>query len=209
MSRTLRLPPTRSTLLEVRRQLVFLEQGYRLLDRKRELLTRLMYDRLGSYRKLREQVDSQLRDAYQWLAITQMRMGSRQLHQAAVGLSASMKVHILPRSSLGVQYPSVTVKRLALQPVSLLWSDSSFDEARLRMAELALSLARLGESEMALRRVTQEQRKTQKRVNALRYNVIPSYRETIRNIENVLEEEERNALFQNKLLKERREKAAD
>lgn len=209
MSRRLQLPPTRSTLLEVRRQLVFLEQGYRLLDRKRELLTRLMYDRLGSYRKLREQVDSQLRDAYKWLAITQMRMGSRQLHQAAVGLSASMKVHILPRSSLGVQYPSVTVKRLALQPVSLLWSDSSFDEARLRMAELALSLARLGESEMALRRVTQEQRKTQKRVNALRYNVIPSYRETIRNIENVLEEEERNALFQNKLLKERREKAAD
>ena len=209
MSRRLQLPPTRSTLLEVRRQLVFLEQGYRLLDRKRELLTRLMYDRLGSYRKLREQVDSQLRDAYKWLAITQMRMGSRQLHQAAVGLSASMKVHILPRSSLGVQYPSVTVKRLALQPVSLLWSDSSFDEARLRMAELALSLARLGESEMALRRVTQEQRKTQKRVNALRYNVIPSYRETIRSIENVLEEEERNALFQNKLLKERREKAAD
>ncbi|MEJ2309804.1 MAG: V-type ATP synthase subunit D [Gammaproteobacteria bacterium] len=209
MSRRLQLPPTRSTLLEVRRQLVFLEQGYRLLDRKRELLTRLMYDRLGNYRKLREQVDSQLKDAYQWLAITQMRMGSRQLHQAAVGLSASMKVHILPRSSLGVQYPSVTVKRLALQPVSLLWSDSSFDEARLRMAELALSLARLGESEMALRRVTREQRKTQKRVNALRYNVIPSYRETIRNIENVLEEEERNALFQNKLLKKRREKATD
>jgi V/A-type H+-transporting ATPase subunit D len=208
MARRLQLPPTRSTLLEVRRQLNFLEQGYRLLDRKRELLTRLMYDRLGSYRELRKQVDSQLRDAYKWLAITQMRMGSRQLHQAGVGLSASMQVHILPRSSLGVQYPSVTVRRLALQPVSLLWSDSSFDEARLRMAELALSLAKLGESEMALRRVMQEQRKTQKRVNALRYNVIPSYRETIRNIENVLEEEERNALFQNKLLKERREKEA-
>jgi V/A-type H+-transporting ATPase subunit D len=120
-----------------------------------------------------------------------------------------MQVHILPRSSLGVQHPSVTVKRLPLQPVSLLWSDSSFDEARTSMAELAFSLARLGESEMALRRVVQEQRKTQKRVNALRYNVIPRYRETISYIENVLEEEERNRLFQVKLLGSRRSAAGD
>jgi V/A-type H+-transporting ATPase subunit D len=207
MSKRLRLPPTRSTLLSVRRQIEFLEQGYHLLDRKRELLTRLLYDRLATYRKLRSDVDQQLRDAYKWLAITQMRMGSRQLYQAGAGLSPSMDVHILPRSSLGVQYPSVTVKRKPLQPVSLSWSDSSFDEARLRMAELALSLARLGEGEMALRRVVQEQRKTQKRVNALRYNVIPRYRETIRYIENALEEEERDALFQIKMLRREKETA--
>ena len=48
---------------------------------------------------------------------------------------------------------------------------------------------------MALSRVVQEQRKTQKRVNALRYNVIPRYRETIRYIENALEEEERDEFF--------------
>ena len=207
MAKRLRLPPTRSTLLSVRRQIGFLEQGYQLLDRKRELLTCLLYDRLATYRKLRSEVDQQLRDAYKWLAITQMRMGSHQLYQAGVGISPSMEVHILPRSSLGVQYPSVTVKRRALQPVSLSMSDSSFDEARLGMARLALLLAQLGESEMALRRVVQEQRKTQKRVNALRYNVIPRYRETIRFIENALEEEERDALFQIKMLRREKETA--
>ena len=207
MGRRLRVPPTKSVLLTLRRQVDFLEDGYNLLDRKRELLTRLVYERLGSYRELRKQVEASLKEAYAWLGITHMRMGSRMLQQAGMALNPAIEVKILPRSNLGVQYPSVTVERLPLQPVSLLWSDSSFDEARIHLAELAGLLARLGESEMALRRVLQEQRKTQKRVNALKYNVIPRYRETIRHIEAALEEEERNTLFQIKVLERGKESA--
>jgi V/A-type H+-transporting ATPase subunit D len=51
-----------------------------------------------------------------------------------------------------------------------------------------------------------EQRKAQKRVNALKYNIIPRYRDTIRYIESVLEEEERNVLFQIKRLREKEER---
>ena len=200
MARRLRVPPTKSALLALRRQVDFLEEGYNLLDRKRELLTRLVYERLSTYRQLRKEVEASFKEAYAWLGITHMRMGSRMMQQAGMALNPALEVKILPRSNLGVQYPSVSVERLPLQPVSLLWSDSSFDEARIHLAELAGLLARLGESEMALRRVVQEQRKTQKRVNALRYNVIPRYRETIRHIEAALEEEERNTLFQIKVL---------
>jgi V/A-type H+/Na+-transporting ATPase subunit D len=45
-----------------------------------------------------------------------------------------------------------------------------------------------------------EQMKAQKRVNALRYDIIPRYRNTIRFIENALGDEERNVLFQVKVL---------
>ena len=193
----------------LRRQVDFLEEGYNLLDRKRELLTRLVYERLSRYRELRREVERALKEAYDWLGITHMRMGTRMLQQAGLALSPALSVKILPRSNLGVQYPSVSVERLALQPVSLLWSDSSFDEARNRLADVAAMMAELGESEMALRRVVQEQRKTQKRVNALKYNVIPRYRETIRHIEAALEEEERNTLFQIKVLAKGKEKGAE
>ena len=208
MAQRLRVPPTKSALLMLRRQVDFLEEGYNLLDRKRELLTRLVYERLSRYRELRRQVEAGLKEAYDWLGITHMRMGSRMLQQAGLALNPAVTVKILPRSNLGVQYPSVTVERLALQPVSLLWSDSSFDEARMHLADVAALLAQLGESEMALRRVLQEQRKTQKRVNALKYNVIPRYRETIRHIEAALEEEERNTLFQIKVLSKAKDRAA-
>ena len=96
----------------------------------------------------------------------------------------------------------VTVVGLPLQPVRLMWTDTSFDETRAHLAQAAVLLARPGEAETALWRLLEAQRKTQKRVNALKYNVIPRYHETLHYIESVLEEEERNTLFQIKVLRE-------
>ncbi len=88
-----------------------------------------------------------------------------------------------------------------MEPVGLLGTDASFDETRKELTEAALLLARMGETQIALSRLIAEQRKAQKRVNALKYNIIPRYRKTIRYIESLLEEEERNTLFQIKVLR--------
>ena len=197
------VPPTKNTLLSLKRQVKFLEDGHSLLERKRELLTRLVFQRIGEYRAQRAQAESALKDAYHWLGISFMRMGSRALHQAALGIEPSIKIDIIPKHSLGVEYPAIRAERLPLRPVGLLGTDASLDETRRSRTEAALQLARLGEAEMALGRLMAEQRKAQKRVNALKYNIIPRYRETIHYIESVLEEEERSVLYQIKLLRER------
>jgi V/A-type H+-transporting ATPase subunit D len=202
MKGRLKIPPTKSALLALKRQVAFLEQGHAMLERKRELLTRLVYERLDQYRRLRAEVRESLADAYHWLGMAHMRMGSQMLRQAALGLKPALALTVLPRSSIGVEYPAVEVDTLPLQPVGLMWTDASFDEARARLARLAALLARFGEAETALWRLLAEQRKTQKRVNALKYNVIPRYRATIRYIQSALEEEERNTLFQIKVLRE-------
>lgn len=202
MEQRLKVPPTKSNLLRLKRQVAFLEQGHTLLERKKDLLTRLVYERLGHYRSLRKQTRQAVRDAYRWLSVTHMRMGKQRLGQVALGLPLGIDVHILPRSHLGVQYPAVTAERLPLQPVAVLGTDATLDETRARFAEMAVLLARLGEAETALWRLLEEQRKTQKRVNALKYNVIPRYRNTIAFIVSTLEEEERNTLFQIKVLRE-------
>ncbi len=201
-SKRLKVPPTKSTLLSLKRQVRFLEDGHNLLERKRELLTRLVYQRLREYRELRDDAHAVLQTAYHWLSMAQLRMGSRALHQAALGVLPGLDLTILPRRSLGVEYPSVTGQLLSMNPVGLLGTDPSFDETRKTFAEAALRLAKMGEVSMCLERLMTEQRKAQKRVNALRYNIIPRYRNTIRFIENLLEEEERNTLFQMKLLRE-------
>ncbi len=198
----IKVPPTKNTLLNLKKQVQFLEEGHSLLERKRELLTRLVYERIGEFRKLREETRAALAEGYRWLGITQLRMGSRALQQAAFGTDPVLRVDILPRRSLGVEYPAVTAERLAMKPVGLLGTDSSFDETRQKLADAAVLLARLGELEMALARLMEEQRKAQKRVNALKYNIIPRYRRTIHFIQDVLEEEERNTLFQIKVLRE-------
>jgi hypothetical protein len=96
-----------------------------------------------------------------------MRMGGPKLRQFAAGLAPALAVNVLPRSSVGVEYPAVLVKKQPLAPVALMGTDPSFDEARMHLRELAELLAKLGEAETALRRLLVEQRKTQKRVNAL------------------------------------------
>lgn len=201
MKGLLKVPPTKSTLLSLRRQLAALQDGHGLLERKRELLTRLVHQRLHSYRELRKKVGEALKVAYHWLSIAQMRMGITQLQQAVVGLELPLSVYILPRSSVGVEFPTVTVESHSLQPVGLMWTDASFDEARQHMADVAILLARLGEAETALWRLLNEQRKTQKRVNALKYNVIPRYQATIDYIELTLSEEERNTIFQLRMMR--------
>ena len=201
MKNRLKVAPAKSALLALRRQVGFLEQGHGMLERKRELLTRLVYERLAQYRALRKDVQAKLEEAYRWLAIAPMRMGSQMLRQSALGLQPALRLTILPRSSVGVEYPAVSVETLPLRPVGLMWTDASFDETRKHLADTAALLARLGEAETALWRLLAEQRKTQKRVNALKYNIIPRYRETIHYIESALEEDERNNLFQLKVLR--------
>jgi V/A-type H+/Na+-transporting ATPase subunit D len=196
--------PTKNTLLNLKRQLQFLEDGHSLLERKRELLTRLVYQRIGEYRKIHDESHAAIKNAYHWLSMLQLRMGSRAINQNALGVKPVLDLKILPRRNLGVEFPSVTGELTPLNPVGLLGTDTSFDETRMHFAEASLLLAKMGEVSMSLNRLIAEQRKAQKRVNALRYNIIPQYRNTIKYIESSLEEEERNALFQVKVLREQK-----
>lgn len=198
----LRVPPTKSALLGLRKQVRFLHDGHALLERKRELLTRLVYEHIGEYQKLRSEAMEGLKEAYHWLGIAQLRMGRRAIRQATIGASASLGVQVLPRRSLGVQYPSVKAEVLPPKPMGLLGTDPSFDEARRTFAEASAKLAHLAQVEMTLYRLISEQRKAQKRVNALKYNIIPGYEDAIRRIADALEEEERGTLFQIKRLRE-------
>jgi V/A-type H+-transporting ATPase subunit D len=81
MQDRLNIPPTKSSLLDLKRRLVFLNEGYRLLERKRELLTRLVYEKLSEYRQLYSSTRDAYTEAYRWLSITQMRMGSNRIQQ--------------------------------------------------------------------------------------------------------------------------------
>jgi len=202
----LRTAPTKSALLNLRKQVRFLENGHALLERKRELLTRLVYQHIKEYKEKKRTAHESLSRAYRWLSIAQLRMGDRNIAQATLGASPSTSMKVLPRRSLGIQYPSVEASLVPPRPVGLLGTDPSFDEARKGFARAAIHLAELAAIEVALYRLISEQRKAQKRVNALKYNIIPSYRGAIKQIAEALEEEERGTLFQIKRLRDAAQK---
>ncbi|MBF0263905.1 MAG: V-type ATP synthase subunit D [Gammaproteobacteria bacterium] len=203
MAKRLNIAPTKSSLLKLKEQLSGMQDGYDLLERKREILTHLVHEKLKQYQQLRQQTRSSLVTAYQWLGNAQMRVGSIQLKQIALRLKPALDIKILHRSNLGIQYPAIELKANDLEPISLISADASMDETRIKLQQATILLAQLGEAELLLLRMLEEQRKTQKRVNALKYNVIPQYQETIHYIQSNLEEEERNSLFQIKILNQK------
>jgi V/A-type H+/Na+-transporting ATPase subunit D len=162
-----------------------------------------VYGQLKEYRRLRSKAHASLAKAYRSLSIIQMRMGTQRIRQLALGMPHALKVKVLPRRNMGVQYPSVEITPQPMKPVGILGTDVMLDETRKDFSDMAMQMAKLAEVESALWRLLEEQRKTQKRVNALKYNVIPLYWRTIKYVQTTLEEEERNVLFQLKLLQER------
>jgi V/A-type H+-transporting ATPase subunit D len=201
MIRKLKLPPTKTTLIRLKRQVAFLHQGQDLLERKGELLGRLIHQHLQEYRQLREVMHKKVHDAYHWLGIMQMRMDSNTLDCATEEVHRAVEINILPRIHLGVEYPSVTTVKHDLNPIGLLGTDASFDETRAAMRDMAIMLSELGQSEITLSRLIDEHRKIQKRVNALKYNIIPSHEATIKFIHDSMEESERESVFQLKMLR--------
>src|SRR3569832_2819728 len=110
MKKRLPVPPTKSALLQVGRQARFLEQGRQMLEKKRDLLTRLVYERLAQYRELRAQTQRELAAAYRWLQsdrrLAQHLLAHAHLHDT----EPAVAIKVVARSSVGVEYPSVSAE---------------------------------------------------------------------------------------------------
>jgi len=208
MIRKLKVPPTKSTLIRLKRQVDFLYKGQELLEHKGELLSRLIHENMGRYRELRTQLHDRVQNAYYWLGIMQMRMGSYALDCATEEVTNAVDISLLPRIHLGVEYPAITASKKPLNPIGLLGTDSSFDETRVAMQEMTLILAETSQQEIMLSRLIDEHRKVQKRVNALKYNIIPSHEATIKFIHDIMEESDRESIFRLKMLRSQSEEAA-
>ena len=194
MPEALDVPPTRSALLQLHRELEQLRQGYDLLERKREVLVRELLALIADAEATEAEVRRRFRAAYEALQEARMRMGEERLQWVSLAPAAEIHTEVTLRSVMGVAVPQVRidVKPLPL-PYSLGDTSVAVDEARERWLEVAQHLGHLAEVVTAVWRLTTELQKTQRRVNALQHILIPRYEAAIRRIGEMLEEQEREA----------------
>jgi len=69
------IPPTRSNLIRIRKDLQFAREGYEILDRKREVLTTELIRLAHEAGELQEQMHALLAEAYRALEKAQLTMG--------------------------------------------------------------------------------------------------------------------------------------
>jgi len=195
------IAPTYSNLLKLKKELLVAEEGYTLLDEKREVMIMELMNNVHGYKDKEEEVTENLKEAYMALEAAFVSMGKRDLRRYSEGREEP-SVDIRMRSVMGIPVPELLVE----VPeegcgVSLQSTDENFDLAYTRFREVIKLLAEWAAKEVLLWRLGQEINKTQKRVNALSNMFIPRYKEEIQRIEESLEEEEREEFFRRKRLK--------
>jgi V/A-type H+-transporting ATPase subunit D len=196
------VPPTRSSLLQLQKDLKFVRQGYEILDRKRDVLANELIQLAHDAEILEEEVSQALAAAYQALERAKLTMGREHLEWAALAVNKTVEVQLKFHGIMGVPIPQVEASGAPPEmPYSMGDTTVALDEASAAFREVLTRIPELSRLETAVWRLAGELRKTQRRVNALQYIFIPDYEQTIDFIEGSLEEREREEAFRLKLLK--------
>jgi len=191
---------TQSNLLKLKRRMKIAEEGYALLDEKREVMIMELMRNVRGFKEMEEEVTRKLMDAYGSLEKAFVAKGEQKIRNCCKD-GEKPSIDIRMRSVMGIPVPElmVDVPENKVQ-VSLDSTNEYFDEALIKFRDLIDLIARWAAKEVLIWRLGSEISKTQKRVNALDKIFIPGYKRNIDKIEENLEDEEREEFFRVKRL---------
>lgn len=202
MSGRLRVPPTRSMLLQLRRRRLGLLNAADLLERKRQILAQKAFELLPVWQELHSQTHGQLSAAYRSFVVTRMRSTREELRSVIGGIRPLVTAQLRRLPLSGVPTFQITTTLEPLRPrFGLLGSTAELDRSIVLLQRATEMLARLAAVESSLRLLARGLIKTNRQVRILRDRLIPLYESTIRFIEDTLEEQERDYLFQLKRIR--------
>lgn len=200
----LNIAPTKSNYLSCKGQLAFAEEGYELLEQKRQILILEMMSRLRRAQEVEHLFAEGLALAHSALWEATLDIGSAALERAALGAKTNQDLKLGEYHLMGLSIPRVTFRAGASGVrFGIGGTSASTDIAAHRFTELIALLTELAELQKVVCQLARELRKTQRRCNALSKIFIPSYRETLAYISSTLEERERESLTILKIIRDR------
>lgn len=197
--------PTKGNLLQAKNSLKLANQGYELMDKKRNILIRELMMHIDEAKNIQSQIDSIFTEAYRCLQQANMEMGIQAIQIIAKTIPLDDSVSIKTRSIMGCEIPYVQSKPDAVgKPFYALYrTRDSLDETRQAFLKVKQLTIELSQVEITSYRLAANIQKTQKRANALKNITIPYYEQLVRTISNALEEKEREEFTRLKVIKNR------
>ncbi|MDD2715303.1 MAG: V-type ATP synthase subunit D [Candidatus Wallbacteria bacterium] len=197
--------PTKGNLIKLKIEYRFVQQGHKLLDEKKRVLIAEIMKIVEAAQKKREELNRTLPEIFRFYYKAQIFNGERALCSANVARHKQYQLTVLEKSFIGVIFPTINFSTSNLSTAhSLIGNSSHLDLFLIEMQKFMKLLFELIEVETRLWRLGFELKKVMKRVNALEYIILPQYEETLKFIEEVLEEIDREDFFMRKVLKRRR-----
>ena len=197
--------PTKGNLILAKNSLALANQGYGLMDKKRNILIRELMELIDQAKDIQEQIDSTFTHAYKCLQHANIEHGISLVSQLAYTVPIEDSIKIKSRSIMGTEIPLVDYTPDENQPTySFSTTDESIDRAREAFRKVKELTIKLSMIENAAYRLATNIKKTQKRANALKNITIPTYTTLVSSISNALEEKEREEFTRLKVIKQRK-----
>lgn len=198
----LKIAPTRSNLLKTKENLQLAKDGYDLLDQKREVLLIELMQIVHDLRDLEEEMIEKSAKAFEALESAIIYSGNETIRWSALSVTKERNINLLYRSVMGVPVVTMQGEEEIIRPqASMDGTNSALDEACRKFEKLISVIYRWSEIEISVWRLASEIKKTQRRVNALENIFIPEFQSTVKAIEEVLEESDREEFIRKKKVK--------
>lgn len=201
---------TKGNLIAAKNTLKLSRQGYELLDKKRTILINEMMSLIEVAEEIQSKIDVTFREAYEALQNVNIAESIRHVKAISHAVPITDNINIRFRSVMGVELPEVTVtggnlenkEHPKLNPTyGFFGTTTALDNAYDRFEDVKRLTIRLAEIENAVYRLAMNIKKTQRRANALKNIIIPRYEGIVSNIQNVLEEKDREEFTRLKVIK--------
>lgn len=198
------IAPTKSNLLVTKEQLAVSTNGYELLEEKREILVRELMRLVEQVKMLENEIQQAIDLAYPAFKRMLMIDGADQVERIAHGIHYDFDMIEKVVVVGGMQFETIEVELPKKELFySALGTYANTDDVIVKFFNLLTLLTQMASIRTIVWRLAEEVKRTQRRVNALDKMIIPQATETIKYIESVLEERERENVFVLKALKKK------
>ena len=183
------IAPTRSNLLQRRDQLQLANRGADLLKRKRDALITEFFDLVKSSLEARKSLSGTSQEAYFSLFLAKAWDGPEAVESLSLAEQSGLDVDIKVENLFGVKVPQVQPPSFSSDlPFSPINAGARTLDAASEFRKLTEALIKVAATETRLRRIGEEIKKTNRRVNALEQLVIPGINQQIKDIRSVLDQ---------------------
>ena len=199
--------PTKGNLILAKNSLALAKQGFELMDKKRNILIRELMDLIDEASNIQKEIDITFSTAYRCLQRANIEMGIHNVEALSKTIPIETTVRVKYRSIMGTEIPLVSYHKDTDTPSYGFYDTRlSLDRATKEFAKVKELVIRLSSIENSAYRLANNIKKTQKRANALQNITIPSYTSLTSEIQNALEEKEREEFTRLKVIKRRQTK---
>ena len=177
------------------------------MDKKRNILIRELMELIDKAKDIQSEIDITFTAAYTSLQRANIEMGISNVAELSSTVPEERSIVIKQRSIMGTEIPLVEFDTTRNTPTySFFDTRISLDEATNHFKKVKELTLRLSMIENSAYRLASNIKKTQKRANALKNITIPYYTSLTSDIQNSLEEKDREEFTRLKVIKRRRTK---